>query len=106
MGEIIKGNFGQTEISENIELDMDKLTSGADEDIASLRMNGLRTRIIDLNPGEYTVFVTQDKPYISTFRKSHDFDKAWAVFSEIAKHIKDGTRSYDELMLILNNKIE
>ena len=115
LGEIIKVNFGdKTEISENIELDMTedkrRLTppSASDvcDDLARVRMNGLKVILHETTEGLFVVSIYKLGELTATFRRTSDFDKAWAVFSEIAKHIKDKTRNYNELVLILNNKIE
>lgn len=107
---IIKVNFGEANIITNEEIELKKVPHnyGGDDDptLARFTANNLKVRLAEIKEGEFTVCVDQVSPWRATFRKTTDFWAAWELFTRLLRHVYDGDRTYDELVIMLNNEIK
>lgn len=107
MGKIIKAEFKKND-QKSIE-DMTReelLQSYEDEEIARIKLKNLQARLVNPKAEQYTIVVSRIKPYAATYRSTPNIEKAWDVYQELEEHIKNSDRTFDELVMMLNGKIE
>lgn len=107
MGKIIKAEFKKKE-QKSIE-DMTReelLQSYEDMTVASHKMHGMKVELLATPRGDYGISLTNISPIQSVVCTVGDIDKTTKIYLELQTHVIAGDRTFDELVMMLNGKIE
>lgn len=101
MSNIIKANFAE----------MDKGTFTAAglsvKELMRYEQNGLKVILTEPNEGKYAVNVFQTVGEMkAVFRKTSNKGLAIVVYNEIAEHIENSNRTFEELVAMLVNRLK